>query len=520
MKTTLRNLTIIVAVVAACSLHAAFAESLVAPVTSTSSSSYGDQLSGKAIDNDLGTAWNSGRFAPATLVVDLGRSYTLSRIELLTAQHPAGTTEHQIAVSNDFVTWTPAAASRSETTDNQWLSLPIDLPGRYVSVTTTLGPGSVAWREVKVFQQTGTLPEYGFWDEGFNVAKIRTNYDTPAKGTMPDPLTITGCIFADCPHYPPIYSAGNPASHNLTQFSERQYWVLLDNNEPSDNNGCNSGPPNNSLPHSKPGDGIFGFAPFADSVAGETLYRAHLVLNANFPNPCYGGVPYMSIGAHSNRGNVDEAGKPKLLGALNATPGIPHSVSFTTRLYEYQRMRAALYRLVVVAKWPDAQGRSLNRMIQLNLFHDGIDDSSPGGPAKLRWSWPVAEDTFFPGAEVVYFDAEDVNTLCQGHPVKRLTASDRNTDISYDIDLQPLYECAARWGGWSNGMPKTANLPITSVDWAVEGQSDNGALWVAVHDMRMTGAAQSPAIEQVRARLVESCTRNLACAARVASGGL
>ena len=225
----------------------------------------------------------------------------------------------------------------------------------------------------------------------------------------------------------------------------------------------------------------------------------------------------MSIGAHSNRGNVDDTGNPKFLGALNATPGVPHSVSFTTRLYEYQKMKAALYRLVVVATWPDAQGRNVNRIEQLNLFHDGIDDSSATGPSVLRWSWPMADDTFFPGSEVVYFDAEDVNALCQSNPIKRLTAADQNADVSYDIDLQPLYQCAARWRGWSNGMPSTANLPITSVDWAVEGQSNNGALWVAVHDMRMTNGSESLAIGQIRTRLANSCTHNLGCGASAAT---
>jgi len=124
-------------------------------------------------------------------------------------------------------------------------------------------------------------------------------------------------------------------------------------------------------------------------------------------------------------------------------------------------------------------------MIQLNLFHDGNDDSSTAGPATLRWSWPFAEDTFFPGAEVVYFDAEDLPTLCQGYSVQRIVPSLANTDLIYDVDLQPLYQCAANWGGWSNGMPTTLNIPITSIDWAVEGQGTSGALWVSVHDMRM-----------------------------------
>jgi len=272
---------------------------------------------------------------------------------------------------------------------------------------------------------------------------------------------------------------------NLSSFSERQYWVLLDNNEPSNDNGCNSGPPDTSLPHSSPGEGIFGFAPIIDTAIGEDFHRAHLVLNSNIANPCLGGIAYMSFGAHSNRGNADLGGNSQMLGALNATPGIPHAVSFVAKLYEYQRMYAALYRLVVVATWPDDQGRDLPRMIQLNLFHDGDDDSSAKGPGKLRWSWPFTEDTFFPGAEVVYFDAEDVQALCPGHFVRRMTSSDSNVNLSYEIDLQPLYECAAHWGGWSNGMPTTADIPITSIDWAVEGESTSGALWVSVHNMRM-----------------------------------
>jgi hypothetical protein len=192
----------------------------------------------------------------------------------------------------------------------------------------------------------------------------------------------------------------------------------------------------------------------------------------------------MSIGAHSNRGNEDEAGVPRSLGALNATPGVPYRVSFTSRLVGYASASAALFRLVVTASWPDAEAEELPRMIQLNLFHDGIDDSTGSSPAFLRWSWPIAEDTFYPGAEIAYFDAEDVSSLC-GFPVHRTTESDESADLTYDIDLQALYACADRWGAWSNGMPTTANIPITAVDWAVEGTGDHGLLWTAVHNMVM-----------------------------------
>jgi hypothetical protein len=483
--TTLSRAAIVMLSFAACYADGSFAESLVAPVAVNAESYCCDQPAANATDNDLGTVWNSGHFPPASIIVDTGRVYGLSHVDLLTAQFPDGLTEHQVSVSNDLVSWTTANSLRSNTTDDQWLSIPINLSGRYVAITTLLGPSWVAWREIRVFQQSGTLPNYGFWDQGFNNPKVRTNYDSLYAGTAADPLTIAVCLFTGCPIFPATYSASNPVSMNLASFSEHQYWVLLDNNEPSYDNGCNSGAPDTSLPHASPGDGIFGFAPIMDTAAGETFSRAHLVLNSNFANPCLGGIAYMSIGAHSNRGNVDSTGNSQLLGALNATPGVPHTVSFVTKLYEYEPMHAALYRLVVVAKWPDDRGHDLQRMIQLNLFHDGNSDSSASGPYTMQWSWPFTEDTFAPGAEVVYFDSEDVQLLCSGYSVPRITSSNSNVDLSYDVDLQTLYECASRWGGWSNAMPTKADIPITSVDWAVEGQGTSGALWVAVHNMRM-----------------------------------
>jgi F5/8 type C domain len=465
--------------------HLACAESLLAPAEARADSYCCEQSAANAIDNNFATTWNAGRFPPASIIVDVGDVFPLSHVELLTAQLPSGVTEHRISVSNDGVSWIVAYTLKSNTADNQWLSLPINRSGRYIAVDTIAGPSWVAWKEIRVFQQPGTSLEYGFWDQGFVNAKIRTNYDSLYEGTASNPLTLISCLFQGCQSFPDAYSVSNAASFNLSSFADPQYWVLLDNNEPSDDNRCNSGAPDTSLPHSSPGEGIFGFAPIVDRAAGESFVRAHLVLNANFPNPCRGGIAYMSIGAHSNRGNVDLAGRNLLLGAVNASPGVPHTVGFVAKLYAYEPMDAALYRLVVVATWPDAQGHELPRMIQLNLFHDGTDDSSTVGPAKLRWSWPFAEDTFAPGAEVVYFDAEDLAVLCGGLMVRRITSADGNVDLPYDVDLQPLFECAAHWGGWSNEMPAKANIPITSVDWAVEGQGSSGALWVTVHNMRM-----------------------------------
>src|SRR5215471_14138249 len=119
MKTILRHLSLAVAIVTVCGLPLVFAEGLVVPVSASASSSYRDQVPANANGNRLGPGVNLGGLAPAALVVDLGRRYSLSRVELLTAQDEPGTTEHEIAVSDDLVSWTPATTWRSETSDNQ-----------------------------------------------------------------------------------------------------------------------------------------------------------------------------------------------------------------------------------------------------------------------------------------------------------------------------------------------------------------------------------------------------------------
>lgn len=437
-----------------------------------------------AFDGNPNTFWSAGHPAPARVVVDLGQPQPITRIALLTAQWPYGATEHRIAVSNDLTSWTHVDVLKGETTDVQWLAAPVNLLARYLAITTVASESWVGWREIEIYRKS-PQEALGFWDDGFANPRVRTNYNSLQEGTSADPLTIAPCLFSACPAFPLTYSAANSALHNLGGFTDSQYWVLINNNEPAYDNDCNSGPPDASLPPSLPGEGLFGFAPIMDTATGTPFYRAHLALDANFGNPCPGGIAYMSIGAHSNRGNVMPDGSARIVGALNADPDVPHTVSFVTRLYQYQRMQAAAYRLVAVAPWADEYGRDIPRMIQVNLFHDGFDDSSIRGPGVLDWNWPVREDTFYPGAEVVYFDAEDIEVLCPGASVRRITAFDANVDIAYAIDLQPLFECASQWGAWSNPMPRTPNLPITVVDWALEGQSTSGSLWVSVHGMQM-----------------------------------
>jgi F5/8 type C domain len=590
-------------------------ETLVAPITAPSASAtYSTLVPSNAVDGNFGTMWSSGGFPNQWIILDTQAVRALSHIELLTAQYPNGATTHLIFTSNDLINWTLVNTLSGYTTNNQWLTSPINQTARYICIWTSVSPSWVGWYEFKVYEQSGSgirqsafiaeniptvmtagqtynafitmrntgtdtwsaaalyrlgsqdpqdgftwgssrttlpnnvgetvpvtfsfpitaptfagnynfrrrmvqdnvawfgsftdnavvqitsSPSYGFWDQGFTNPKVRTNYPSSSKGTSADPLVlVTPCLFSPCRALPTTYRQSNSFSQNLRTFSDAPFWTLINNNEPAEDNTCNSGPPDASLPRSSPGFGLFGFSTIMDTPAGEYFYRAHLVLNMTFPNPCgTGGIPYMSFGAHTNPGNG------RIVGAINATSGIPHSVSFTTKLYGYvntdtsQILTKLYYRLVSVSGWPDASGRFVPRTVQLNLLHEGSKDSclldrsncgngqkpGPGGP--VFWAWPMAEDTFYPGSEVAYFDSEDVMSLC-GFSVYRMRPADLGTNLNYDVDLQALFRCASDRGAFSNKMPSTSNLPITSVDWAVEGQSKNtsGVIWTAVHGMTM-----------------------------------
>ena len=361
---------------------------------------------------------------------------------------------------------------------------------------------------------------YGFWDQGFTQPRIRTNYSSIYTGTSSSPLLFGTCPFADafngCPSVggASVYAGSNAFSLNLNSFSDPQFWVLLMNNERLSGSGyngpattCNSGPPDNSLPRAAPGGGVFGMAPVLDSAAGENYYRMKLFLDLNFANPCQNisgnpsvqAISYMSIGAHSNRGNSSSTGASYALGAINASAGVPHSVAFKSRIYTYQEPTflelgpnnkgALLFRLVFGTSWLNAQGVATPRQIQLNLFHDFSSDNG-SAPARYDWNWPFPQDTFASGAEIVFFDAERVQAFC-GFPVYRMTPSDLNREIFYDIDLQALFQCATKSPyvgtaqGFTNAWSPFSSPQINLVDWAVEGTGTKGALQVGVSNMVM-----------------------------------
>jgi len=93
----------------------------------------------------------------------------------------------------------------------------------------------------------------------------------------------------------------------------------------------------------------------------------------------------------------------------------------------------------------------------------------------------MQESFYYPGVEWSFIDAEDVQYFC-GFSIPRLTT--KGQQISYDINLQSLFQCLSNRNAWDTAMPTGIN-PITAVHWSNEMSGANGALWTSVHNMKM-----------------------------------
>jgi hypothetical protein len=195
----------------------------------------------------------------------------------------------------------------------------------------------------------------------------------------------------------------------------------------------------------------------------------------------------MSFGAHSFRGNNNP------IVAINPD-GAPSVITFTAKLWQVVN-QPNWFRLVLLASWPNAEGRMIPRQIQLNLTYVGHAAQKDGFRGRQRWNWPFQDD-FYPqgGAEIAYIDAELVPAICgtSGGLNNVLPLETQGQEISYAIDVNALFHCLSDNGGWSDSIPTTSNIAVYGVHWAVENVAYHepgdpnilpGAIWVSVHNI-------------------------------------
>lgn len=121
-----------------------------------------------AFDGLSSTGWNNGGHPLAWIEVDLGDVREIESFRLVVVQSPAGSTTHQIWVSNTPIQAYTSSASlvhtfSQYTSHNDTLSFtPTNLLyNRYVQIRTTASPSWVSWYEVQVFgtSNNSAVPE-------------------------------------------------------------------------------------------------------------------------------------------------------------------------------------------------------------------------------------------------------------------------------------------------------------------------------------------------------------------------
>lgn len=121
------------------------------PVTASTAFEYPAE---NAVDGDPSTMWNSSRWPPAWIEIDLGEAVAVSEIRLTVAQSPAGVTEHHVWGRGDAADELVLLGTlNGETADSDVLRLTSSGTWpmvRWLRIETSASPSWVAWREIEV----------------------------------------------------------------------------------------------------------------------------------------------------------------------------------------------------------------------------------------------------------------------------------------------------------------------------------------------------------------------------------
>lgn len=362
----------------------------------------------------------------------------------------------------------------------------------------------------------GLAPAHAqFFDQGFVNPAIRTDYDATNEGTAANPLSYDrSCLYSD--NSDPILLAPGcyvwgPSTFLLSNhFSQRSnpngFWVISANNEIHNKlnffydgwdfvtSPANTGPPNQSHPIAIPQtlNNMFELTLLTNSLPGEQLWRAHMIADHTpyaYQNPQgAAGIPFLGIGADVRRGNGQMVGK------LNTASGYDTTHS-TVRIWNAANSidGAALMYTYAIAQWPDSQGKMVPRIVFVALYHEGLEHSSSSLRGLHRhWNWKMPDSFFYPGGDIAFIDAEDINTHCPGHP--SIDAIGVWQDTAITTDWENLFRCMSDNYLFDEPMPSTP-VDLLGVHWAVEVAGPDSLIWGSVHGMAMsTGGSSAVAL--------------------------
>ena len=375
----------------------------------------------------------------------------------------------------------------------------------------------------------------GLWDAGLRAGRWRTDYDNSSEGTAHSPLVLGKCQFEtplsdgyfafsgggydaiDHCRYQSAVSPNSNAASSHREWPSDSFWAVIANVEDALlNPNCTTGPPSQSLPLMRPGEGgVFGIVALPDTEAGRPdRMKMHMVLNSENWGECrkssYGG-PYMSVGAQTDRGNnngiltyLNKAGEPTRF-SFAVTLMDVDSVAPVKRGASVGAKRYGQSHVLIEATWG-----GIKRWVFIELVPDVrlVPGTNQGwADVHVRFNWHMYNSMLYPGADYIYKSATVLSTQCAVEKIA-LPVLDRSVTYvnpatraaarrEYSIDIQAVFECLERRGEWgASPMPKHP-IPVTGLSFGVEqddryyldgvftGVVGPNTIWIAIDSVRL-----------------------------------
>lgn len=374
----------------------------------------------------------------------------------------------------------------------------------------------------------------GLWDGGLRAGRWRTDYENPTEGSHGSPLLLGKCLFStplsdgyfsfSGGGYDPVHgcryqSAVSPSSNSASSHRDwpaNSFWAVVANVEDAIlNPDCTNGPPGQSLPLKRPGEGgVFGIAALPDTEAGKPdRMKMHMVLNSAHWTECrtasYGG-PYMAFAAQADRGNNG------ILTYLNK-PGEPTTLTFGMTLMDISKESPEIYgapaeskrysqsHVVIEAMWG-----GVKRWIFIEVVPDTrlvARDDVGWADVHVRFNWHMYNSMLYPGADYLYKSGTVLSAQCAAEKVSVPVFDRKVTYVNpatrdrarrdYSIDMQGVFDCLNRRGEWGAAPMPSHAIPVTSVMFGLEqddrfyvdgrytGVSAPNLLWIALDSVRL-----------------------------------
>ncbi|MEQ9378063.1 MAG: discoidin domain-containing protein [Imperialibacter sp.] len=136
-----------------CDPELLFPENLALNKTVTVSRSISGEAPEMAVDGSYETQWGSGEHPPQWIAVDLGADVAITKVKMIVAQYPVGSTAHLLEARTSAGAWVTLTTFSGVTQEADPLeyTLPPGAAYRYVRITTTAGPSWVSWKEIEVY---------------------------------------------------------------------------------------------------------------------------------------------------------------------------------------------------------------------------------------------------------------------------------------------------------------------------------------------------------------------------------